>query len=307
LRTQLHYHSRAGRLKLAGFATTDGWRADYEGIRRFFNDCGQSSRLTPSGGRGHFTDSDATSREVWFNHIMRDRTQNHASTAETNDASSIEADARELAETMRAGNVAHDDDFDQFMPYEDRRVSSDYWTPVRVATRAAQWLDYFGVQNVVDVGSGVGKFCVAAALGGRCQFTGIEHRTRLVTAARALARTFDVEDRVDFVRSSLSDVSWPRADAYYLYNPFGENLCSLEYQLDADVELGIDRYKREIADAERFIEHAPRGTFLITYNGFGGRVPDSYEQVAIDRDLPYELRMWRKTRPMSAGRVLRSG
>lgn len=231
---------------------------------------------------------------------MKDHTQDDVSGAGANDA-------REVAEALRAGQVAHDDDFDQFMTYEDRRVSFDYWTPIRVATRTAQWLDYFGVQSVVDVGSGVGKFCVAAALGGRCQFTGIEHRTRLVTAARALARTFNVEDRVDFVQSSTSDVGWPRADAYYLYNPFGENLRRIENQLDADVELGIDRYKREIAVAERFIEHAPRGTFLVTYNGFGGRVPDSYEQVAIDRDHPYELRMWRKTRQTSAGRVLRSG
>jgi predicted RNA methylase len=238
---------------------------------------------------------------------MKDRTQNDVAGAESNEASSNEAGARELAETLRAGDLAHDDDFDQFMAYEDRRVSSDYWTPVGVASRTAQWLDYFGVQSVVDIGSGVGKFCVAAALGGRCQFTGIEHRTRLVAAARALARTFHVEDQVDFVQSSTSDVSWPRADAYYLYNPFGENLRRIENQLDGDVELGIDRYKREIAEAERFIEHAPRGTFLVTYNGFGGRVPDSYEQVAIDRDHRYELRMWRKTRQTSAGRVLRSG
>jgi predicted RNA methylase len=218
-----------------------------------------------------------------------------------------EVEARELGDALRAGEGAHDDDFDQFIPHEDRRVSADYWTPVRVATRAAQWLDYFGARSVVDVGSGVGKFCVAAALGSHCQFTGIEHRSRLVTASRALARTFDVEDRIDFVQSTTTDVGWPKADAYYLYNPFGENLSRFEYQLDRDVELGIDRYKREIAAAERFIEHAPRGTFLLTYNGFGGRVPDSYEQVAIDRDQPYELRMWRKARQAGSGRVLRSG
>lgn len=252
----------------------------------------------------HFSDS---GREVWFNHVMNDRTQNDVFSAGTNEAAVSEAHARQLAESLRAGNGAPDHDFDQFMNYEDRRVSSEYWTPVRVATRTAQWLEYFGVQSVVDVGSGVGKFCVAAALSGSCQFTGIEHRTRLVAAARMLARTFQVEDRVEFVQSSTSVLGWPRADAYYLYNPFGENLCRIENQLDGDVELGIDRYKREIAETERFIEHAPLGTFLITYNGFGGRVPDSYEQVAIDRDQPYVLRMWRKTRQTSAGRVLRSG
>jgi SAM-dependent methyltransferase len=218
-----------------------------------------------------------------------------------------EIDAREVGEALRAGQGAHDDDFDQFIPHDARRVSAEYWTPVLVATRAAQWLDYFGARSVVDIGSGVGKFCVAAALGGRCQFTGIEHRVRFVAAARALARTFEVEDRIDFVQSAMIDVGWPKADAYYLYNPFGENLASYEYQLDRDVDLGLDRYKREIASAERFIEHAPRGTLLLTYNGFGGRVPDSYEEIAVDRDLPYELRMWRKARQAGNGRVLRSG
>jgi hypothetical protein len=105
----------------------------------------------------------------------------------------------------------------------------------------------------------------------------------------------------------MTDMGWPKADAYYLYNPFGENLCRFEHPIDREVELGIDRYKREIADAERFIEHAPRGTFVVTYNGFGGRIPDSYEQVAIYRDHPYELRMWRKERQAGSGRVLRSG
>jgi predicted RNA methylase len=243
---------------------------------------------------------------------MKDRDQDHiapphASDNDGSDEQASTADARELAQNLRCGNVAQDDEFDQFMPYEDRRVSSDYWTPIHVATRAAQWLDYFGARHVVDVGSGVGKFCIAAALGGRCQFTGIEHRSRLVSAARTLAHVFDVEDRVDFVQSSMSDAGWPHADAYYLYNPFGENLRRWEYQLDGEVELGIDRYKREIAETERFFEHAPRGTFLVTYNGFGGRVPDSYEQVAIDRDHRYELRMWRKARQTGAGRVLRSG
>lgn len=238
-------------------------------------------------------------------HVAAPRTGQPDGTIAQLSASDFEA--RELGESLRAGHGAHDDDFDQFIPHEDRRVSAEYWTPVQVATRAAQWLDYFGARSVVDIGSGVGKFCVAAALGGRCQFIGIEHRTRLVAVARALARTFDVEDRIDFVQSATSDVAWPKADAYYLYNPFGENLCRYEYQLDRDVELGIDRYKREIAAAERFIEHAPRGTFLLTYNGFGGRVPDSYEEVAIDRDQPYELRMWRKARQAGAGRVLRSG
>lgn len=217
-------------------------------------------------------------------------------------------EAHELGDALRAGLGTNEDDaFDQFIPFQDQQVSTDYWTPLLVATRAAQWLTYFGARSVVDVGSGVGKFCVAAALGSSCQFTGIEHRPRLVEAARTLATLFEVSDRVAFVESAVIDMGWPKADAYYLYNPFGENLASEKFQIDREVELGLARYQREIAAAERYIEHAPRGTFVLTYNGFGGRVPDSYEEVAVDRDLPYELRMWRKTRQTGAGRVWRSG
>jgi hypothetical protein len=78
-----------------------------------------------------------------------------------------EDEARDLAAAWRAGEEARDEDFDQFMPHEDQRVSASYWTPMPVAMIAAQWLDYFGAHSVVDVGSGVGKFCIVAALGGR--------------------------------------------------------------------------------------------------------------------------------------------
>jgi predicted RNA methylase len=222
--------------------------------------------------------------------------------------STNDIDARALGNAVREGReLVNDDAFDHFIPYRDQQVSADYWTPLSVATRAAQWLDYFGARSVVDVGSGVGKFCVAAALSSQCTFTGIEHRPRLVETARTLAQLFEVSDRVQFVESAVIDVGWPTADAYYLYNPFGENLCSERFQLDRDVELGLTRYQREIAAAERYIERAPRGTLVLTYNGFGGRVPDSYEEVAVDRELPYELRMWRKARQTGAGRVWRSG
>jgi predicted RNA methylase len=215
--------------------------------------------------------------------------------------------ARVLRASLLSGECDDNDAFDQFLPDADRRVSAQYWTPLQVASRAAQWLQYFGARSVVDVGSGVGKFCVAAALTCGCRFTGVEHRARLVDAADVLARTFEVDDRVAFIRSTSIARSWPDADAYYLYNPFGENLSRRDYQLDSDVELSLDRYRRDVAAAERFIEAAPIGTFLLTYNGFGGRIPDSYEEVAIDRAQVHELRMWRKSRQLGSRRVLRAG
>jgi predicted RNA methylase len=197
-----------------------------------------------------------------------------------------------LRAALRAGEACDDAQFDAFIPVQQRAVSEEYWTPLRVAARAAEWFDQFGARLVVDVGSGVGKFCVAVALCGRFECIGLEQRPRFVAAARRLAEVFEVADRVRFVQTS--DGAWPPADAYYLFNPFGENLCAREDQLDASVELTAARYRREVAQAEQFLARAQAGTLLLTYNGFGGRVPDSYREVAADRDRAYELCMWRK-------------
>lgn len=194
---------------------------------------------------------------------------------------------------LLGGEACDDASFDAFIPVQDRAVSEEYWTPLQVAVRVAKWLDERGVRSVVDVGSGVGKFCVAAALCGRFECIGIEHRQRLVAAARHLADVFGVADRVRFVKSAAG--SWPEADTYYLYNPFGENLCSRENQLDATVELTAERYRREVEATEQRFARAPVGTLVVTYNGFGGRMPDSYRRVAVDRDQPYELCMWRQS------------
>lgn len=199
-----------------------------------------------------------------------------------------------LAEAIRRGCCPEDRAFDRFLPEELRAISGEYWTPLAVAARGAEWLDALGVRSVLDIGSGAGKFCVASALAGRCHVSGLEHRPRLVAAARALARVFSVEDRVRFIEGALGDTPLPEVDAYYLYNPFAENLFGLG-DLTEPVELSSTRYASDIALVEDLLQRAPMGSFVLVYNGYGGRIPSSYREVRSDRHLPNVLRMWRKT------------
>ncbi len=207
----------------------------------------------------------------------------------------------EIADALRAGVSPTDRVFDRFLPPELRLRSGQYWTPLVVAIRAAQWLDELRVRSVIDIGSGAGKFCVAAALAGQACFTGIEQRHRLVGAARGLARSLGVEDRVAFVHGAFGTTPLSEPDAYYLYNPFGENLFGPEEHLDQDVELSHDRYLEDIALVEEALRQAPVGTLLLTYNGFGGYVPATFREERVDRELPNVLRLWRKTTAVSAG------
>ncbi len=209
----------------------------------------------------------------------------------------------QIGEMIREGRCPPDRAFDRFLPRELQVLSSMHWTPLAVVLRAARWLDEHGVRSVVDVGSGAGKFVVAAALAGRCRFIGLEQRPRLVSAARELAALFEVEDRVEIVEGALHDTDLPRADAYYLFNPFGENLHGPGDCIDEDVELGDDRFSTDVGLVESLLEEAPGGTFLLTYNGFGGHVPIDFEEARVDRELPSVLRMWRKITREPAPRV----
>lgn len=205
--------------------------------------------------------------------------------------------AARLASDLRGTRGPLDDRaFDRFLSASLQEVSDQYWSPLAVAKRAAKWLDEAGVQRVADIGSGAGKFCVAAAVFGRCEFVGLEHRAFLVNAARHLARVFAVQHRVRFVRGALGAARLPVADAYYLFNPFGEYRFTRQPLMDAGLALDCQRRTDDIATAEHLLRRAPAGTWLLTYNGFGGRVPGEYRLIRVDRILRSSLRLWRKER-----------
>jgi SAM-dependent methyltransferase len=204
--------------------------------------------------------------------------------------------ALRVESALRAERRVSDATFDRLLPPAFRIVSGCFWTPLEVAARAARWLTELRVGSVVDIGSGVGKFCIAAALGSQCSFTGIEQRPRLVNAARALARLFGIEERVEFVTGVLGGIATPPADCYYLFNPFGENLFDPDERLSDDADLSETRYLDDIGLVERLLASAPVGTYVMTYNGFGGIIPDDYDEVRLDLELPCVLRMARRER-----------
>jgi hypothetical protein len=209
-------------------------------------------------------------------------------------STTVDFDSARVAAMLRAGVCPPDASFDQFLPDPLRSLSSQHWTPLVVAARAAQWFDECNVSTIIDIGSGAGKFCVAAALAGYCRFVGLEHREHLVACARTLARTFGVQDRAHFIHGALGEVRLPSADAYYLYNPFEENVLDSEERIDQSVELSGERMSRDVEAICLLLDGSPAGTYVLTYNGFGGALPPSYSRVRVDTEPPNPLCLWRK-------------
>jgi len=210
---------------------------------------------------------------------------------------SIAASPAHIADVLRRGACPPDAAFDALLPEDICALSGDQWTPLEVALAAANWLKDSGVRRVVDIGSGPGKFCIAAALAGSCEFIGLEQNWRFVAVARSLARLFGVQSQVRFMHAELDETSLPEGEAYYIYNPFAQHL----FDPSGAAKPNYERYRRDVALAQEAFRRARAGTIVITYNGFGGLMPSSYEMCRVDRELPCVLRMWRKVRLQDDG------
>jgi SAM-dependent methyltransferase len=205
----------------------------------------------------------------------------------------------EYARRLRAGTLS-DDDFDQLLPLRARIGSAEYWTPIPVAQLAARRFAEQGTSRVLDVGCGIGKFCLAAAaLHGDIEWFGIDRRHGLVHDALAMGGPFGL-DNVSFAHGDALERSWDEFDGFYFFNPFYENLAPEHERFDLSVQLSRARFVEEIERIETRLRALRAGTVVITYHGLGGPIPSSFALVADEVAGNGRLRTWRKTEASDA-------
>lgn len=201
--------------------------------------------------------------------------------------------ARTVFEALRSGEIVSDSAFDCIYPDEIRRLSEIHWTPVSTSKRAAELLVQDSNTRVLDVGSGCGKFCLVGGLTTQGWFYGIEQRGPLALYAQSLAEKHQLS-RVQFLKGDLKEVDWTWFNAFYLYNPFNENLYPNEIRIDASVELSEQRYIEVIRAVQARLHILPIGTRVVTYHGFGGEMPPGYEMRVKEPRGDDFLRLWVK-------------
>jgi predicted RNA methylase len=203
-----------------------------------------------------------------------------------------------VPQSLRAGQRVRDAVFDLVYPENVRRVSARYWTPIDVAVTVARWLQARERCSVLDVGSGAGKFCIVANLTAKLRVSGLEQREPLLEIARAATSAYQAQ--VDYLHGTLETIEPAGFDAFYMFNPFGENLYDPREQFDREAELSALRWLNDVSIMEYWLDHAPEQTCLVTYHGFGGRIPATYELVRTLEKRSGPLRMWCKTKPGQA-------
>lgn len=209
--------------------------------------------------------------------------------------------AGEIAIALRQGSSVSDAVFDTLLSNSTRFASRRFWTPVDVARCAAVWLEDAGVGRVLDVGSGVGKFCVVGALSTGMTFVGVEKRTLLVGEAEALAKRLEVSHRAIFINEMLAESLSDGYDAMYVFNPFAENLYHVSEKYDHDPSTSVDQYARDLRLFEGLMARVRVGFRVVTYHGCGARIPDSFELSRSTHAGTNVLRLWTKARRWSRG------
>jgi len=193
------------------------------------------------------------------------------------------------------GFSIEDEKFDQIYPPQVRKLSSLFWTPVAVAAEAAKMLVITAGTRVLDIGCGSGKFCLVAASLTNGRFTGVEQRTELVAAAKKAALDLHLPE-IKFLHANLLDVPFADYDAFYLFNPFEENMHG--HKIDSAIPLSTKLFKKYTSHVVDQLGQRPIGTRVATYAGYADDIPACYDcEQALFRD---DLKLWVKNRAYDA-------
>jgi precorrin-6B methylase 2 len=174
---------------------------------------------------------------------------------------------------------ASDRAFDELAPVELRHLSQAHWTPIDVAIQVAKLLSPTRDMRILDIGAGVGKVCTVGALSSSATWFGIERHEELAITAERLARALGVSKQTTFLHGDAFSLDWTDFDALYLYNPFELPL----FPDAADEHVHALEYSVQVTSVEQRLAVMPVGTRVVTYHGFGGVMPASYELVSQER------------------------
>jgi predicted RNA methylase len=202
----------------------------------------------------------------------------------------------ELVHTIRSSLREHvlvpDVVFDKIFSKRMRFLSSMHWTPVETALRAAKMLETSPEARILDVGSGVGKACIVAALATDSYWSGVEQDPTLVEEANTAARLLGVDGQSHFTCGDISAVDWDRYDGFYFYNPFE----SLHFnQPHASPFIKYATFQSHLRRAREHLSNVRIGTRVVTYHGLGGDMPNGYDLVTREEGDTGELALWVRT------------
>ncbi|MCV9930166.1 class I SAM-dependent methyltransferase [Flavobacterium sp. LS1R49] len=195
-----------------------------------------------------------------------------------------------IFKSLRLNIDIEDSAFNEIYPSRIKRLSERHWTPVMIARIAADYLVDKPNRKVLDIGAGVGKFCLIGAASTRGMFYGVEQRESLIKLSNKIALKHNIKN-VEFIHSNITEITFSDYDAFYFYNSFFENIdtsCPIDKAILPKNELFLS-YSNYVRDQ---LKKTPKGTKLVTYWSTWEEIPESFDLI----DSVYDgiLNFWEK-------------
>ena len=181
--------------------------------------------------------------------------------------------------------------FNQLYPPYIRELAGMHWTPLNIARRVIEFLAPDECVKILDIGSGVGKFCLAAArYRPYAQIYGIEQRGSLVECANEAKNILGLSN-VSFHCGNFTQLNLKLYDHFYLYNPFFENI-DRTVQIDNSILYSESLYNYYNQYLCKQFEVMPLGTRIATYCSWDEEIPPGYH--LIDTNFQNLVKFWIK-------------
>lgn len=195
-----------------------------------------------------------------------------------------------IFKSLRYNLPVNDNEFDKIYPSHIQNLSEEHWTSVSVARKASEFLASTPQTRILDIGSGVGKFCFIGAATTSASFYGIEQRKEFVNISKNIIRQHKLSN-VTIIHSNITDIQFSEYDAFYFFNSFYENLDKQRI-IDCSVRSSFIKYKEYRDYMYLQLLKAPAGTRLVTYSGFNSEIPQCYK--VKKSDFNNSLKFWIK-------------
>lgn len=186
---------------------------------------------------------------------------------------------------------ASDEQFNQLYPSNIQLLSLNHWTPLAVAVEAANFLTAESNAKILDIGSGIGKFCLTAAHYNRTAFFyGIEQRIKLINHAEAAKEILGLPN-ISFFHGNFTQLNFADYDHFYFFNSFYENLKGTG-KIDNSLNFSSENYDYYNRYLHNQLAEKPTGTRVATYHSLGDEMPDDY--YVVNSQMDEMLKCWIK-------------
>lgn len=176
-----------------------------------------------------------------------------------------------------------DEQFDQLYPLSIQALTRRHWTSLNVARKATNFLAAENNVKILDIGSGVGKFCLTAAYyKPQAFYYGIEQRKSLIKNAEIAKDILQIEN-VNFFNGNFTMLDFKNYDHFYFYNAFYENLAGTD-KIDDSIDYSGELYNYYNRYLFKLLEQKPAGTRLATFHSLEDEIPQSYHEVGSEFD-----------------------